>query len=148
MTPSHVADHVWNLGERGGTESRSPLDWLSRAGIGLLSFFADLTGGGSGGPSGRSSAKSTTKRQDQPAYQPSPEAEPIPACCHLALPDTECRYRIVKSNYTCPPGYYRQWWFCCEGTRQVGCGECTKSTTTCWSGPFICSIWWWSGQSC
>ena len=144
MTPSHVADHVWNVGEGGGTERRSPFDWLSRAGIGLLSFFANSTGGGSSSRSGGT----TAKRQDQYANQPPPKAEPIPACCHLALPNTECSYSGAKSNYTCPTGYYRQWWFCCEGTRQVGCGECTKSTSTCWSGPFVCSIWWWSGQSC
>ena len=63
-------------------------------------------------------------------------------CCHLARLDKECRYFGSKANYTCPEGYHRQWWHCTEGTRQYGCGECTTSTTTCWSGQFECSIRW------
>lgn len=70
------------------------------------------------------------------------------ACCQLALPDRECQYVGDKSNYTCPEGWHRQYWTCCDGTRIAGCGECTRSTSTCWVGPFECSIWWWTGQSC
>jgi hypothetical protein len=69
-------------------------------------------------------------------------------CCYLARRDNECRYFGSKSNFTCPEGYHRQWWHCCEGTRLLGCGECTTSTTTCWSGSFECSIWWQTSQSC
>ena len=99
--------------------------WFSRLGLGLLAA-AD---GGYGSDD-------------------APPEEPIPACCVLALPDTECQYQGDKSNYACPSGFYRQWWFCCEGTRQAACGECTESSSTCWAGPFQCSIWWWTGQSC
>jgi hypothetical protein len=71
------------------------------------------------------------------------------ACCNLEFPNgPECSYSGDKSNYSCPDGYNRQWWFCCEGTRQAGCGECTTSTSTCWSGTFNCSIWWYTGQTC
>lgn len=73
---------------------------------------------------------------------------PDDKCCHLARPDRECQWVGSKSHYTCPQGYYRQWWYCCEGTQQVACGECTTSPSTCWSGPFECSIWWYTGQSC
>jgi hypothetical protein len=68
----------------------------------------------------------------------------IPGCCHLALPNTPCPYVGHPSNYTCPSGYYRQWWYCTEGSQRRACAECTKSSTTCWQGPFICSIWWWA----
>ena len=66
------------------------------------------------------------------------------ACCDLYYSDKECDYSGDKSNYSCPEGWYRQWWFCTEGSRTAGCGECTRSETTCWSGPFECSIWWWA----
>lgn len=69
-------------------------------------------------------------------------------CCHLARPDNQCAWRVSKSLFTCPEGYHRQWWYCCEGTQQIACGECTKSADTCWVGPWECSIWWYTGQSC
>lgn len=67
-----------------------------------------------------------------------------PGCCHLALPNTPCAYVGQPSNYTCPEGYYRQWWYCTEGTQRRACAECTQSASTCWQGPFVCSIWWWA----
>jgi hypothetical protein len=64
-------------------------------------------------------------------------------CCSLARPDNECIYYFGdKANYACPEGYYRQWWYCFEGTQRYGCGECTQSAQTCWTGPFECSIFW------
>jgi hypothetical protein len=69
-------------------------------------------------------------------------------CCVLARRDNECRYFGDKASFTCPEGYYRQWWHCCEGTRLLGCGECTTNTSTCWSGSFACSIWWQTDQPC
>jgi hypothetical protein len=60
------------------------------------------------------------------------------------LPNTPCPSVGPPQNYYCPQGYYRQWWYCTQGTRQVACAECTKSSSTCWSGPFVCSIWWWA----
>ena len=77
------------------------------------------------------------------APTPAPR-EPVPGCCHLALPNTPCPSVGPPQNYYCPQGYYRQWWYCTQGTRQVACAECTKSSSTCWSGPFVCSIWWWA----
>lgn len=69
-------------------------------------------------------------------------------CCVLARRDNECNYFIEKSNFSCPEGYHRQWWHCCEGTQLIGCGECTTNADTCWSGEFECSIWWWTSQPC
>ena len=72
---------------------------------------------------------------------------PDDKCCYLARKDKECNWIGNKSLYSCPPGYNRQWWYCCEGSQQIGCGECTPQNT-CWSGPWECSIWWYTGQSC
>ena len=69
-------------------------------------------------------------------------------CCQLALPDTECSYSDTKDQFTCPEGYHKQYWTCCEGTRLLGCGECTTDPGTCWDGEYICSTWWITGQSC
>jgi hypothetical protein len=73
---------------------------------------------------------------------------PDDKCCHLARTDRECNWVGSKSQFTCPEGNYRQWWYCCEGTQQIACGECTVSQSTCWTGPWACSIWWYTGQSC
>lgn len=72
---------------------------------------------------------------------------PDDKCCYLARKDNECHWFGTKSNYSCPEGYTRQWWYCCEGTQQIGCGECTPQAT-CWSGPWECSIWWHTGATC
>ena len=72
---------------------------------------------------------------------------PDDKCCYLARKDKECNWIGNKSLYSCPQGYNRQWWYCCEGSQQIGCGECTPQNT-CWSGPWECSIWWYTGQSC
>ena len=72
---------------------------------------------------------------------------PDDKCCGLARLDHECHWVGSKANYTCPQGYNRQWWYCCEGTQQIACGECTPGST-CWSGPWECSIFWYTGQSC
>ena len=67
-----------------------------------------------------------------------------PGCCNLALPNNPCPYVGQPSNFTCPSGYYRQWWYCNEGSGRRACAECTQNTTSCWFGPFYCSIWWWA----
>lgn len=107
------------------------LTLLSTLGTRLLAMVAESEGGGVGSerqPSGNSVA---------PVMM-------IPGCCQLALPNTECAYTGSKDNYRCPAGYYRQWWYCTEGTRRRGCGECTTSNSNCWTGQFVCSIWWWA----
>lgn len=72
---------------------------------------------------------------------------PDDKCCGLARLDRECQWVGSKSSFTCPPGHTRQWWYCCEGTQQIACGECTPQST-CWAGPWECSIWWYTNQSC
>jgi hypothetical protein len=69
-------------------------------------------------------------------------------CCHLARLDKECKWLGSKANFSCPAGWYRTWWYCCEGTQQIGCGECTPQAETCWTGPWECSIWWYTGATC
>lgn len=140
MATSHieVQPRAWNGGEGRQRQRRSPLDWLSRMGIGLLSFFSNSADEAAGA--------SSTKPKD--AYADQPVEQPIPDCCSLARPDKECHYVGSKTNYTCPDGFYRQFWVCLEGTQLVGCGECTQSTTTCWDGDFDCSIWFWVEGSC
>lgn len=131
MTPTHsnAPVHRWSL-----------LDPLSRLGTGLISFFAlgSETGGGSGGsgPEKAVSASATAVSELRG-----------PGCCHLALPNTPCSHpQGQPCKYTCPEGYYRQWWYCREGTRQRGCAECTGDRDSCWYGPFNCSIWWWQDE--
>jgi len=141
MSTSHieVRPGAWNTGEVGRRARRSPLDWLSRMGIGLLSFFSNSDDAASGESS-----------YDEPigALVDRPVEQPIPDCCILAKPEKECHYTGHKANYTCPPGFQKQYWPCCEGTRLVGCGECS-SGPTCFDRPFDCSIWWWiEGSSC
>lgn len=65
-------------------------------------------------------------------------------CCYLAT-NKECPYPgSDKSKYTCPSGYVKHHWTCVEGTSTIGCGECAEvPSDNCWTGPFICSIWWW-----
>jgi hypothetical protein len=77
-----------------------------------------------------------------------PPLTDVPGCCNLRYPTGPwCEYSGSRSNFTCPPGFQRSWWFCCEGTRQVACAECSTGAS-CWSGPWNCSMWWFTGQSC
>lgn len=61
-------------------------------------------------------------------------------CCSLAS-CTICNYAVAKDRYTCPSGYKRTYWTCTTGGRTYGCGECSKGTS-CWTGPFACSVWY------
>lgn len=69
-------------------------------------------------------------------------------CCVLARLDNECDWVLSKSNYSCPEGYHKHHWVCCEGTQQIACGECTTDTDSCWGGSWECSIWWYTGETC
>jgi hypothetical protein len=137
MATSYVDAHqqTWNDYPQGSVR-RSRSNWLSRAGMGLLSFFASHGDDATTGVPAKPSVKSNDEAADHPVEQP------IPECCSLARPDRECHYAFEKWDYQCPSGYHQQYWTCCEGTYLVGCGECTTSTSTCWQGDFECSIWW------
>jgi len=113
---------------------RSPFGWLPRLGMNLLSFFAD-TGIGGG------SAYASDTGPGVPCIGPITQVK----CCFLACPSTEFEYEGNKSNYSCPDGFQKQYWFCCEGTTQIGCGECA-SGNDCGAGPWNCSIWWDTGR--
>ncbi|GAA1704916.1 hypothetical protein GCM10009765_62590 [Fodinicola feengrottensis] len=61
-------------------------------------------------------------------------------CCSLAT-CTWCYYQVSRDRYTCPSGYHRVLWTCTSGGFTWGCGECSGNASTCWQGPFNCSIW-------
>ncbi len=69
----------------------------------------------------------------------------IPGCCGLAVPEKECNWVGSKSSFTCPDGFHPTYWACCEGTQLVACGECSQSSSSCYGGPWECSIWWTMG---
>lgn len=136
----------------------SLLGSLSRLGTGLISFFASASvssggyGGGSGGVYGGGTGgygEQAPSASATAASSESPMTLADMACCSLAFPNGPfCQYTGHPRDYVCPPGWYRQWWYCCQGSRMAGCGECTRSQNTCWQGPFNCSIWWWEGRRC
>jgi hypothetical protein len=138
MSANYVENPGWDVVEGGARKRRSPVAWLSSLGIGLLSFFSGLTDDAAGAPSGKAQAESSLD-----------EDVPIPddKCCNLARLDRECKYTGDKSNFTCPDGFYKTFWPCCEGTQLIGCGECA-SGPSCLDPPWDCSIWWWMDGSC
>ena len=102
--------------------------WLGALGIGIVGAISDIL-----------------------ATPQAAQAGLASPCCSLAT-NTKCSATACRNcgcsscyHFTCPAGYYKQYWWCTSGTRLIGCGECTKSTSTCWSGPFACSIWWDDG---
>ena len=69
-------------------------------------------------------------------------------CCSLARKDNECNWVGSKANFTCPEGYHKTLWYCCEGSQQIACGECGANADSCWYGPWECSIFWSTGAAC
>lgn len=68
---------------------------------------------------------------------------PAPSCCHLAT-CRECDWEGSKDQYTCPDGWHQTYWTCIDenGASWV-CGECAWATSTsCFQGPFYCSVWY------
>lgn len=98
---------------------RRMISWLSAGGLVLVGGLANLLG---------------TAQPARADCQGSP-------CCHLASCRV-CSWSTSRCRYTCPGGYYKRYWYCAAGARFIGCGECTTSSSSCWSGSFYCSIWW------
>ena len=134
----------------------SLLGSLSRLGIGLVSLFvvaqdsAGRSGGKSGPVSGGVTAGSGEKTPSAGVTAAGAEELEVnsPYCCSLYYPNGPfCPYfGGWRKYFYCPSGYYKQWWYCCYGTTRLGCGECTTSPSTCWSGNFRCSQWWVEGS--
>jgi len=141
MATTHVETQVqgWYLGRGGERASHSLINWLSRLGIGLLSFFAQLTG---------DSAGAAAKAQDRGAEKVEP-GPAQPKCCGVYFPNGPyCEHPDGKPHdYTCPPGAQKMWWYCIYGTKTFGCGECTTGSY-CYEGTFKCSIWWEVKTAC
>lgn len=90
---------------------------------------------------------------------PSGGGDPIPddKCCGLARKDKECNWVLMKSNFSCPDGYYRHHWHCCHGEQQISCGECVRDinedgdpvdSNGCAGDEYACSIWFYTGRAC
>jgi hypothetical protein len=120
----------------------SGLGVLSRTGLRLLAFASAAGDAGQANPRRSEAVGGSEESTSEPLT--TLESPEIPGCCHLALPNRVCPYTTYRWRYRCPAGWYRQWWYCLEGTRRRGCGECTRNSATCWGGPFYCSIWWWA----
>ncbi len=61
-------------------------------------------------------------------------------CCSLARCNL-CDYQVSHDRYTCPSGYYRVLWTCTSAGITWGCGECSTSSSSCYSGSYACSIY-------
>jgi hypothetical protein len=66
-----------------------------------------------------------------------------PDCCNLAT-CIECAWEGSKDQYTCKDGWHPSYWTCIDELgNTVVCGECAWGTSTsCFTGPFDCSIWY------
>lgn len=104
---------------------RAPFRWLTRWGMDLIAYFADVGGGGG-------SANDCPNECDA-------TFDPKIRCCNLACPLTPCPYEGDPSNFTCPEPYQKTAWTCCEGSTMVGCGECACGGD-CFQSPWYCSI--------
>jgi hypothetical protein len=134
-------------------------DPLSRLGTSLISFFAltKESSGGGGGGTGGGSGGGTGGHGPGGATSASPTSvgsEPVvPRCCGLANPGTVCPHPQGRAEeFTCPEGFYRSWWTCCEGSKLAFCGECggldREGKPSCYDGPFPCSIGWITNERC
>lgn len=69
-----------------------------------------------------------------------PDAAASPYCCNLAFPNGPwCGGTQGSGNFTCPSGYYKQFWTCCAPAGLVSCWECTTDSSTCEGGSYVCS---------
>lgn len=68
-------------------------------------------------------------------------------CCALACPSSHyCSG--TGSSYTCPSGYNKKQWSCCDSDGRVRfCGECTTGGNCTELATFICSETW-KGPTC
>jgi hypothetical protein len=76
-------------------------------------------------------------------------------CCGLAT-NTPCGGHWDKGNFTCPSGYSKEFWTCCQGGNAVFvCYECkhkeSDNTNACYSGEledYICSNYTFQFVTC
>ena len=111
------------FGENGDeVTGRSRLAWFPALAMKLVAFFSDVGyGGGTETCTGNPNCRFQEVR-----------------CCFLACANIECPH--TGTDFSCPPPYKKTFWTCFEGTKQIACGECTCTGTSCAQGPFGCSI--------
>lgn len=76
-------------------------------------------------------------------------------CCGLAT-NNPCGGHWVNGNFSCPSGYSKELWTCCQGGNVVfACYECkhreSDNTSSCFSGDledYICSNYTWQFVTC
>lgn len=134
MTTTHLEahPHVWHT-----DEPALPLRWLSRLGTGLVSFAAKIADRLGGRAPDRQAA-------DVDASEAQVVGGPDHGCCVPYYPNGPyCPYPSGNpAAYTCQSGYYKQLWTCTQGSILWYCAECTQNQSSCWYGPFQCSLWW------
>lgn len=121
--------------------------WMTRTGMALVAMVATTMA--------KSSGRASASRSS--GYMPSatanhqscwPETGVYPAgCCYLACPNS-CSG--TGSNFTCPSGYNKKTWTCCDGggQRVRYCGECTTGSTCSERAHFHCSETWTQNPTC
>lgn len=67
------------------------------------------------------------------------------ACCALAS-NTHCS-GCSTGSFSCPSGYNKKYWFCCQSGQLYGCGECTHGSS-CYIGPWVCSCGYRASGPC
>ncbi|MDX6518690.1 MAG: hypothetical protein QOF50_1536 [Gaiellaceae bacterium] len=66
-----------------------------------------------------------------------------PACCNLARGDQWCAPTSGDPPFWCDHGGFKRVWYCNYFGYLWGCGECQKTTGTCFNGDtYYCSYAW------
>lgn len=67
-------------------------------------------------------------------------------CCDLAT-HIHCPNCVSGSIFTCPSGWQRHVWFCCQNGILRGCGECNHGPD-CFEPPWACSCGYVASGPC
>ncbi len=117
-------------------QSRSSfLSILSRAGVGTVAAVAGVVTA----PRGHAKARVEPGRRLPATHRdcfPSRDCVPVGCCC-LACEPGGCPGS--GANHTCPSGFNKKRWTCCDGSAGTrACSECTTADN-CYQSHFACS---------
>jgi hypothetical protein len=107
------------------------LRWLSRAGIGVVAATATVI----------------ARAPGRAGANPVPPCHPDlvqRGCCCLFYEPGGCPG--AGSSHTCPSGFTKKTWTCCQSIVLYHCSECVGGAS-CKEGPFACSEVWTSGST-